>query len=276
MVFECCHLPPWCHSSSRAVALANGSQETTSKTASKPTKNCLLMESRSEWHTHTTFTHAHTDTNTQILWLQSPICLWCLLTSPFYEVQKKFYTGQDLVWIGLNCAFGWTKANSAKGRMRKKKTQRCYWENATRAEAWGFKVWGSWGYSEENRQSWASKAGDGVDLVVDGDTLKLSILEHLSFFLSMFPFLEQWLLDGPQKQTLKGGDISSELFMLVNPAVVRYNHKETEGATEFKTQQISHFIWFIVGSNYFTYITCCMKRDYFHWHYIQIVFSAGV
>lgn len=126
MVFERCHLTPWCHSSSRAVALANGSQETTSKTASKPTKNCLLMETRSEWHTHTTFTHAHTDTNTQILGLQSPICLWCLLTSPFYEVQKKFYTGQGLVWIGLSCAFGWTKANSEKGRIRKKKTRRCY------------------------------------------------------------------------------------------------------------------------------------------------------
>lgn len=55
-----------------------------------------------------------------------------------------------------------------------------------------------------------------------------------------FPSLR--ILDGPQKQIFKGGDIRSELLTLVNPAVARYNHDETEGPTELKTQQIPHFI----------------------------------
>ena len=105
---ECCHplSAPWCHSSSsRAVPLANGSHEITSKQLWSPTENCLLMETGSEWHIYTTFTHPG---------LRSPTCtLTCRstesrLSTPPADITSfmkctLFYTGEGLVWIGPSC-----------------------------------------------------------------------------------------------------------------------------------------------------------------------------
>lgn len=46
-------------------------------------------------------------THTQILRIQSPICLRRRLTSPFFMKCTLFCTGWGLVWVGLRYDFGW-------------------------------------------------------------------------------------------------------------------------------------------------------------------------
>lgn len=89
----------------------------------KTTENCLLMETGSKWHTHTTFTHpakrapTHTVKRCEHRVLSVPAAIWHHL----FMKCTLFYTGWVLVRIRLRYELDRAETNPAEGRNKGRK-----------------------------------------------------------------------------------------------------------------------------------------------------------